>query len=383
MASLQARHKQGKKPCPCGRPWTTFADAAECGCSPTYFVVVREGEKLHRERVGKNRRDAQRALTQLQGKVDRGEYAPLREIRFDAFADEWEKGLELKSSTRKSYKGTIKLAKVAFRGRTVRSIRSDDVLRFLAGLRGQVSDSTRHKHMRNLSVLFSAAVRRGYAGRNPAKDLDSSERPKRDKAEAAWFEQAELAQLFGAIDDAEDRALFETALKTGARLGELSALTWRDVRLSDAVFSIERTYTNGVLGAPKSETSRRRVDFTPDVAQVLANQWARLGKPGDDTLVFPGHSRSGYLNAKIVRAHLYGAMQRAGVPRAGEAGTLRTFHSFRHTYAKRALESGRPLFWLSRHLGHSSMAVTEHVYGHWSREEAKREVAEMVGVFGV
>jgi integrase len=138
-----------------------------------------------------------------------------------------------------------------------------------------------------------------------------------------------------------------------------------------------------VLGAPKSETSRRRVDFTPDVAQLLADQWARLGKPGDDTLVFPGRSRVGYLNAKTVRRTLYGAMARAGIPRAGETGTLRTFHSFRHTYAKRALESGRAMFWLSRHLGHSSMVVTEHVYGHWSREEAKRDAAAMEGVFGV
>jgi len=36
----------------------------------------------------------------------------------------------------------------------------------------------------------------------------------------------------------------------------------------------------------------------------------------------------------------------------------RTFHSLRHTFAKRALESGAQITWLSRHLGHSSLKVT-------------------------
>ena len=86
MASLQSRHARD---CTLGRPWTTFSDAAGCGCKPTYYIVVREAKKLHREKVGKNRKRATEALTQTQAKEDRGEFVPVREIRFDAFADEW------------------------------------------------------------------------------------------------------------------------------------------------------------------------------------------------------------------------------------------------------------------------------------------------------
>lgn len=74
---------------------------------------------------------------------------------------------------------------------------------------------------------------------------------------------------------------------------------------------------------------------------------------------------------------------RAGVPRVGPTSEKRTFHSFRHTFAKRALESGRQITWLSRHLGRSSLAVTSEVYGHWERGERKREAELMEGVFGV
>jgi integrase len=108
-----------------------------------------------------------------------------------------------------------------------------------------------------------------------------------------------------------------------------------------------------------------------------------LGSPGDDCLVFPGETKSGYLNAQVVlRRELYPAMERAKIARVGPTGEKRTFHSFRHTYAKRALENGRPITWLSRHLGHSSLAVTSETYGHWEAAERKREAAAMEGAFG-
>ncbi len=76
-------------------------------------------------------------------------------------------------------------------------------------------------------------------------------------------------------------------------------------------------------------------------------------------------------------------MKTAGIARVGPTGVERTFHSFRHTFAKVALENGRPLAWVSRHLGHSSMSITDQVYGHWERAAQKREVELMEGVFGV
>ena len=69
--------------------------------------------------------------------------------------------------------------------------------------------------------------------------------------------------------------------------------------------------------------------------------------------------------------------------RVGPTQERRTFHSFRHTFAKRALESGAQITWLSRHLGHSSLKVTTDIYGHWERAERKLQAAKMEGVFPV
>jgi integrase len=85
----------------------------------------------------------------------------------------------------------------------------------------------------------------------------------------------------------------------------------------------------------------------------------------------------------MLRRHLYPAMAAAGIPRLGPTQEKRTFHSFRHTFAKRALESGAQVTWLSRHLGHSSLKVTTDIYGHWERAERKLQAAKMEGAFPV
>ncbi len=110
----------------------------------------------------------------------------------------------------------------------------------------------------------------------------------------------------------------------------------------------------------------------------------RARKPGDDALVFPSPTATGYLsNEAVLRRVLYPAMKRAGIPREGPTGEPRAFHSLRHTFAKLALENGRQLTWLQGHLGHSSLQVTVGIYGDWERAARKREAAAMEGVFGV
>ena len=79
----------------------------------------------------------------------------------------------------------------------------------------------------------------------------------------------------------------------------------------------------------------------------------------------------------------YRTMEKAGIPRVGPTGEKRTFHSFRHTSARIALETGSSIHWLQRQLGHSSAAVTANVYGHFAREARKLEAAKLNGVFPV
>jgi integrase len=69
--------------------------------------------------------------------------------------------------------------------------------------------------------------------------------------------------------------------------------------------------------------------------------------------------------------------ERRRPPRLSHHGAAATFHSLRHTYAKRALEARMVLGALSFQLGHSSALVTAIVYGHFGNAAAQLEVAKL------
>ena len=123
------------------------------------------------------------------------------------------------------------------------------------------------------------------------------------------------------------------------------------------------------MGTPKNR-ERRDVDLISDVVELLTG-WRDDHHSSIGELVFPGKNGQSFLSPTVVlRRHLYPAMAAAEIRRVGPTQEKRTFHSFRHTFAKRALENGAQVTWLSRHLGHSSLKVTTDIYGHWERASA-------------
>jgi hypothetical protein len=139
---------------------------------------------------------------------------------------------------------------------------------------------------------------------------------------------------------------------------------------------------DGVWVTPKNR-ERRDVDLISDVVELLAERRDSDAR-SLNSLVFPGENGRGFLSPTVVlRRYLYPAMAAAEIGRVGSTQEKRTFHSFRHTFAKRALETGAQITWLSRHLGHSSLKVTTDIYGHWERAERKIQAAKMEDAFPV
>jgi integrase len=347
-------------------------------------VVVREGAKASKVRVGRGRRDAERALRKIAVTVDEGAFRPQLNIRFAEWSDRWLESLERKATTVDSYRSTMNFAKEAFGGKRVRQLSLEDISRLNESLRASgKTPSTRAKHLRVLGACLQSAVRHGYAAINPVRELPSAQKPRPERKEAAYFTNEELPRLFAELRTGLYRNVCEVALKTGMREGELLALRWSDVDLRQAVIRVRRSYTDGHLDVPKNH-ERRDVDLTADVVELLGGWWGELARPSDETLVFPGETSGGFISpTTLVRRELYPAMERAGIPRVGPTDEKRTFHSLRHTFAKRALETGAQITWLSRHLGHSTLKVTTDVYGHWERAERKRQAERLAGVFGI
>ena len=134
------------------------------------------------------------------------------------------------------------------------------------------------------------------------------------------------------IDAAKDEALNMPAMivvqvATGMRFCEVSALEWRDIDLEKASLRIERSQVGGVAGAPKTESTRRRVYFPDVVVEVLrshkAEQERDPGPPCDvPGLVFP--SRAGtYRTPAMLTKPLTRCCQIAGIDKRLSSHGLR------------------------------------------------------------
>ena len=123
-------------------------------------------------------------------------------------------------------------------------------------------------------VYRYSARRLGWTGPNPVSLMLPSERPKPSQGKRRRiFEGRELEETIRAAGDSH-RTLFTVAALTGARLSELLALTWADVRLDnldDAElefgYQVDR---HGNRQATKTDGSARTVPIPRELALMLA-----------------------------------------------------------------------------------------------------------------
>ncbi len=386
MASLQTRHTRG---CALGRPWTTFEAASGCTCRPMFHVVQRAGGKLVREPVGHNRKEAERRLRAVQVAVDRDEYLPLETLKFAEWADRWLAGLRREETTKATYKSSLDYARKVFGEKQMRKLTTTDVRAFLDEIERtnrarkkprDVSPTTLAKHLRHLGACLQAAKIERLVAENPVRMLPSSARPRPAKKRPSYFTDAELRGLWPELVERPLlAALCKTAVATGMRLGELAALRWSDVRLLEHEILVARSYATGVGEKATKSAEPRTVDLGAQARKILED-W--FPSTSGDGLVFE-REHGGHLEGGQVLDALYAAMARAGIDRISERGGKRTFHSFRNTFARIALEKGAPLEWCQAQLGHASIVLTRDTYGSWSRKAEKATAKKLARAFPI
>jgi integrase len=396
VASLRARHSASCQL----YPWTSFGQAREkdgkrCSCSPMYHVAFRVDGRLRWKSVGKNRKEAQRALDAHRGDEARGKNVEVQTIRFDTWADEWLSAFTGKENTRRVYRDTIAYAKRAFGSNKVRDLREADIRRFLKLIREanekeatddrparHVSEATLARHLRTLGVCLQAAVSADYAAINPVRRLHKTHRPRPQKSRPSYFTNEELTRLWPELANRPVYlALCQLSVATGMRCGELAALRWSDVDFLNKELHVFRSWTptGGETGTKSGEP--RTIDLTPQALAILEAWYRASGSEAG--LVFEREDGGRISCQYVLRRVLYPAMDEAGIPRVGERGRPRTLHSFRHTFARLALESGAEITWLQRQLGHSSITLTVDTYGSWAREAEKAQAQKLADIFPV
>lgn len=243
-------------------------------------------------------------------------------------------------------------------GRRLDSLTVDDVARLIEEMRreGKRAWTIRGALVVAGRVFEHARRRLGHAGENPVRSLERSERPASDQRERRILDHSELSRLLDAADE-RHRPAFAFAAGTGARLGEVLALRYADLDLSEGTVTFARQLDRtGALVEPKTRRSRRTVELPTALVNELRERRLREGASADTFLFRNGVGRP--FDRRNLTRELAGAAKRAGIEPAP------SFHDLRHSHASAWIAAGGDLVELSARLGHSNPAITASVYSH-------------------
>ncbi len=208
------------------------------------------------------------------------------------------------------------------------------------------SVGTVNRDMKTLKWIIKYALKKGYLKTNPFAELKEL---KGANIRVRWLTEAEINHLVQTIvDKIQDQSLLdvvEIGLNTGFRKGNLERLTARDI-------------SNNRITARKTKSGKPYdVPITSDIVPTLRR-------------LIEQHPTGAILYTNGLDKRFRTAVKAAGLfsnPKTGVVVTAEdkvTIHTLRHTFAALYLKRGGDIYKLSKLLGHSSVAITERVYGH-------------------
>ncbi len=253
-----------------------------------------------------------------------------------------------------------------------------------------------------LVQILNREVEEGAIRQNPASRVHTAKRPKPAERMSLTPQQAlQLAQdLRDAAIDGRIVAVW-IALATGARRGEILALTWGDIDLQNGRLRIRRQIdSQGQIRAPKSQKSVRNLSLDAGTVSYL-ERWREIqsrefhsGEAVPEAAPVCSNLAGGFLDPNVFSRwrreffadHGLGHFEKEEryVDRKGITRIRRTgykgfnLHELRHTQATLLIGSGTDLKTVQNRLGHSSAQLTMNIYAH-ALEQNDRDAADAIG----
>ncbi|MFC7938868.1 tyrosine-type recombinase/integrase [Streptomyces sp. NPDC057387] len=231
-----------------------------------------------------------------------------------------------------------------------------------------------------LKPALEHAVREEEIPRNVARNVRTgTPRPRRFEP----LTTDEARRFLTTTQDHRLHALFELALHTGLRKGELLGLRWEDLDLGSGTAAIrrtlQRTSAGGLTTLPtKTRASERRIALPARCIQSLKRhheQQQREHEAADTAWQPNGHIFTTTQGRPIDPTNLtrtFNTLLRTACLRR-----IR-FHDLRHSTATLLLEQGVELVVIKELLGHAHIGVTATVYAH-VRLRLQRDAIDILG----
>ena len=171
------------------------------------------------------------------------------------------------------------------------------------------------------------------------------------------------------------RLLYYVAITTGFRVSELATLTWNDfhsVEGSPAILRLRGSNTKNGKAVEQPIPESTRINLLAERARCQADCGEDLVGLDPDALIFDGwvKKRAGWM----IRRDL----EDSDLQSVTSDGVL-DFHSLRHTFITRLVQTGVSAPYVQKLARHSDIAVTMKFYAHLTIIDLGRAVAKLDG----
>lgn len=297
--------------------------------------------------------------------------------------DEWlDSKRHLKAQSIRTYTQLLEgYLRPAFGEMAVKEIRKETIQKFIDNMQKKYSAKTIHEVYRCLKTIFNLALRQGMIENNPCEKIILPPKEKTQAQSLSIKEQNKLEKALEPSENALDIAIL-LALNLGLRLSEVVALRWQDIRFKENLVVIRHSMeriptgegrkTEARLGKPKTQNALRKIPLTAEFSAFLKHYYnSRNLKQKKNAAYVAGKKDGTAYHGRSIERHFKKRMKELGLSKDY------TFHSLRHSFATRAMESGVAVKVISALLGHSKTATTTEIYLHLSDHFIREEMMKM------
>lgn len=242
-----------------------------------------------------------------------------------------------------------------------------------------------------LTDMFARAVEDNLMIKNPAKGVKLRAN-KEVKAFALSLEQQE--EFFNTCRGTFYDNLYNVAVNTGLRPGELFALTKDDIDLEKGYINVNKTlvyqkYLDDAgktfhIEPPKTKQSYRKVPINSECRKYLEKQFelkdiVKSKRPKQQNNYLFVTKFNTPLNSVIYSDSIEAIVEQINLTRSFDNEFPKfSGHTFRHTFATRCFEAGVQPKVVQSYLGHASLKMTMDLYTHITDEKASNDIERIV-----
>ena len=319
------------------------------------------------------KKDAEKALRAKLSTIDAGTHVDPSQLTLGAYLDDWLKTAAprtAKARTLERYQEFVRLQIKPHLGDVkLQALRPKHMTDWHQTLidEGRIAPLTIAAAHGALRTALAHAVKTEILARNVAKIISP---PKVEKVEVASLTEAQVADVLDKLSDDPFYPIAAVAIGTGARRGEIAALTWADIDLDAKTMTIrralEQTKKYGIrVKAPKSKAGKRTISLPAVTVAALREHRIQTlelrlalgaGALPADAPVF-ATIEGGWPSPDGITDQWRAAVKRLDLPKV-------KFHALRHSHASALIAAKLDVITISRRLGHSKASITLDVYGH-------------------